>query len=151
MATDRSCSRLIGPVSKVAFQVILDTNFLAVPAQFGVDIFSEIERVLERRVEFVLLESTVREIDLKGGLGAGKTDAKVFRIAKDLIQRCTVVKVPESSTAMPVDDQLLEYAISVKGALATNDRELRTRARECRVPVLLLRGKKRVVLEGSVF
>ena len=138
-------------MSKVAFQVILDTNFLAVPAQFGVDIFSEIERVLERRVEFVLLESTVREIDLKGGLGAGKTDAKVFRIAKDLIQRCTVVKVPESSTAMPVDDQLLEYAISVKGALATNDRELRTRARECRVPVLLLRGKKRVVLEGSVF
>jgi rRNA-processing protein FCF1 len=135
----------------VTFQVILDTNFLAVPAQFGVDIFSEIERVLERRVEFVLLESTVKEIELKGGLGAGKTDAKVFRIAKDFIQRCTVVKVPEALTAMPVDDQLLEYAILVKGALATNDRELRTRSRERRVPVLLLRGKKRVVLEGSVF
>jgi len=142
---------LTGPVSKVAFQVILDTNFLAVPAQFGVDIFSEIERVLERRVEFVLLESTVKEIELKGGLGAGKTDAKVFRIAKDFIQRCIVVKVPDALTVMPVDDQLLEYAILVKGALATNDRELRTRARERRVPVLLLRGKKRVVLEGSVF
>ena len=138
-------------MSKVTFQVILDTNFLAVPAQFGVDIFSEIERVLERRVEFVLLESTVKEIELKGGLGAGKTDAKVFRIAKDFIQRCTVVKVPEALTAMLVDDQLLEYAILVKGALATNDRELRTRARERRVPVLLLRGKKRVILEGSVF
>jgi len=135
----------------VAFQVILDTNFLAVPAQFGVDIFSEIERVVERRVEFVLLESTVKEIELKGGLGAGKTEMYVFRIAKGLIQRCKVVKVPESLTAMPVDDQLLEYAISVKGALATNDRELRTRARERRVPVLLLRGKKKVALEGSVF
>ena len=142
---------MTGPVSKVTFQVILDTNFLAVPAQFGVDIFSEIERVLERRVEFVLLESTVKEIELKGGLGAGKAEAKVFRIAKDFIQRCTVIKVPESLKAMPVDDQLLEYAISVKGALATNDRELRTRARERRVPVLLLRGKKRVALEGSVF
>jgi len=151
VATDRSCSRLIGPVSKVAFQVILDTNFLAVPAQFGVDIFSETERVLERRVEFVLLESTVKEIELKGGLGAGKTDRYVFRIAKDLIQRCKVVKVPESPTVMPVDDQLLEYAILVKGALATNDRELRRKAREHRIPVLLLRGKKRVVLEGSVF
>jgi rRNA-processing protein FCF1 len=52
---------------------------------------------------------------------------------------------------MAVDDQLLEYAVSVKGALATNDRELRMRARERRVPVLLLRGKKRVALEGSVF
>jgi len=142
---------LIGPVSKVTFQVILDTNFLAVPAQFGVDIFSEIERVVERRVEFVLLESTVKEIELKGGLSAGKTEAKVFRIARELIQRCTVVKVPESLAAMPVDDQLLEYAVSVKGALATNDRELRMRARERRVPVLLLRGKKRVALEGSVF
>ncbi len=140
----------MGPVSKVAYQVILDTNFLAVPAQFGVDIFSEIERVLERRVEFVLLESTVKEIDLKGGLGAGKTDRHVFKIAKDLIQRCKVVKVPEALTAMPVDDQLIEYAISVKGALATNDRELRKKARERRIPVLLLRGKKRVDLEGSV-
>jgi len=137
-------------VSIVAFQVILDTNFLAVPAQFGVDIFSETERVLERRVEFVLLESTVKEIELKGGLSAGKTEAYVFRIAKDLIQRCKVVKVPESLTAMPVDDQLLEYAISVKGALATNDRELRMKARERGIPVLLLRGKKRVLLEGSV-
>ena len=62
-----------------------------------------------------------------------------------------MVKVPESLAAMPVDDQLLEYAVSVKGALATNDRELRMRARERRVPVLLLRGKKRVALEGSVF
>lgn len=137
-------------MSIVAFQVILDTNFLAVPAQFGVDIFSETERVLERRVEFVLLESTVKEIELKGGLSAGKTEAYVFRIAKDLIQRCKVVKVPESLTAMPVDDQLLEYAISVKGALATNDRELRMKARERGIPVLLLRGKKRVLLEGSV-
>jgi len=135
----------------VTFQVILDTNFLAVPAQFGVDIFSETERVLERRVEFVLLESTVKEIELKGGLGAGKTETHVFRIAKDLIQRCKVVKVPESLTAMPVDDQLLEYAILVKGALATNDRELRMKARERGIPVLLLRGKKRVFLEGSVF
>ena len=64
---------MIGPVSKVTFQVILDTNFLAVPAQFGVDIFSEIERVVERRVEFVLLESTVKEIELKMGLSAVKT------------------------------------------------------------------------------
>ncbi|MHA1587922.1 MAG: type II toxin-antitoxin system VapC family toxin [Candidatus Thorarchaeota archaeon] len=135
----------------MTFQVILDTNFLAVPAQFGVDIFSEIERVVERRVEFVLLESTVKEIELKGGPSAGKTEAKVFRIAKELIQRCTVVKVPESLAAMPVDDQLLEYAVSAKGALATNDRELRMRARKRRVPVLLLRGKKRVALEGSVF
>ena len=138
-------------MSKVVFQVILDTNFLAVPAQFGVDIFSETERVIERRVEFVLLESTVKEIELKGGLGAGRTEMYIFRIAKDLIQRCKVVKVPESLAAMSVDDQLLEYAISVKGALATNDRELRMKARERGIPVLLLRGKKRVVLEGSVF
>lgn len=151
MATDRSCSRLIGPVSKVAFQVILDTNFLAVPAQFGVDIFSEIERVLERRVEFVLLASTVEEIEKKGGLGAGKTERYIFKIAKDLIQRCKVIKVPESLTAMPVDDQLLEYAITIKGALATNDRELRRKARERKIPVLLLRGKKKVALEGTVF
>ncbi|MFW9794103.1 MAG: hypothetical protein ACFFEE_07375, partial [Candidatus Thorarchaeota archaeon] len=45
--------------------VLVDTNFLTIPAQFGVDVFSEAERVLERGVEFVLLDSVFNEIRSK--------------------------------------------------------------------------------------
>ncbi|MFX1484325.1 MAG: nucleotide-binding protein, partial [Promethearchaeota archaeon] len=45
--------------------VVIDTNFIAVPAQFGVDIFSEAERVLERKLEFEILSTSLDELDQK--------------------------------------------------------------------------------------
>lgn len=131
-------------------RVILDTNFLTVPAQFGVDVFSEAERVLERSVEFILLESVVDEIKAKLEK-SGKTESRMFRIALDLTERCKVVDIEQSMKDSLVDDQLLEYAVSVGGILATNDKELRERAADRGVPVLILRGKKHLELQGSIF
>jgi rRNA-processing protein FCF1 len=130
--------------------VILDTNFLTVPAQFGVDVFSEAERVLERSIDFILLDSVLDEIKEKLER-AGKTERRMFNVALDLAQRCKVVEINQSMKESPVDDQLLEYAVSVSGVLATNDRDLRERAAERGVPVLMLRGKKHLELKGSIF
>ena len=136
-------------VKTMPLPVIIDTNFLTIPAQFGVDVFSEAERVLERGVEFVLLDSVIEEIKSKLER-ASRTEARIFRVALDLAERCTIVSVEASVKGNPVDDQLLDYAKSVKGVLATNDRELRERASSHGIPVLLLRGKKHLNLEGSV-
>ena len=130
--------------------VIFDTNFLTVPAQFGVDVFSEAERVLERSVEFILLESVIDEIRVKLEK-SGKTERRMFRVAMDLTERCKIVEIDQSMKDSLVDDQLLEYAASVGGVLATNDRELRNRSAERSVPVLMLRGKKHLELKGSIF
>ena len=136
-------------VKTMPLPVIIDTNFLTVPAQFGVDVFSEAERVLERGVEFVLLDSVIEEIKSKIER-ASRTEARMFRVALDLAERCTIVSVDVSVQGNPVDDQLLDYTKSVKGVLATNDRELRERASSQGIPVLILRGKKHLELEGSV-
>jgi len=137
------------PVKIMPIPVIMDTNFLTVPAQFGVDVFSEAERVLERRLEFVLLDSVLEEIKSKLER-ASRTEARMFRIALDLVERCTIVSVDETEKENPVDDQLLDYARSVEGVLATNDRELREKAKSRGIPILLLRGKKHLELEGSI-
>ncbi len=130
--------------------VLIDTNFILVPAQFGVDIFTEAERVLERKVEFVVLASAVDEIEKKMEKATKRTEKLQFRIAKDLVARCRVVEVNPNSEQKDVDSQLLDYASSVESVLATNDRELRQRARAKGVPVLFLRGKKILMLEGTV-
>jgi len=136
-------------VNNMPLPVIMDTNFLTVPAQFGVDVFSEAERVLERSLDFILLDSVIEEIRSKIER-AKKTEARMFRIALDLVERCTIVTVDETVKAAPVDDQLIHYTKSVEGVLATNDRELRERAKSQGIPVLLLRGKKHLKLEGSI-
>jgi rRNA-processing protein FCF1 len=130
--------------------VILDTNFLTIPAQFGVDVFSETEKLLKKRVEFVILDSVMAEIKLNFER-AGRAESRLFKVALDLTERCRVVEVDPQFRECEVDDQLLEYAVAVNGVLATNDRELRNKAIERGVPVLLLRSRKHLELRGTIF
>jgi rRNA-processing protein FCF1 len=129
--------------------VVLDTNILTVPAQFSVDIFAESERVVERRIEFVVLKSVIQELERKLE-DAVRTEKFKFRIALDFVKRCTIIGLDELSSLEPVDEQILEYALSVDGIVATNDKELRKKSLERGVPVLFMRGKKRLELQGTV-
>ena len=137
-------------VSKVPLIVVIDTNFVAVPAQFNVDIFSEAERLLERKIEFVVLSTALDELERKLRSPSSKTEERHFRIAKDLTKRCTIIGPEGIPPLDTVDDQVLEYARLVKGILATNDRELRKRARKVGVPVLILRGRKQLAIDGGI-
>ena len=130
--------------------VIIDTNFLAVPVQSGVDIFEESERVLERKVEFQVLETVVEETTRRFARPRNARERRAFDVARNLLQRCTIVEVPDSLRHLPVDDQILAYAQQTRGIIATNDRDLRRRARQRRIPVLFLRGGKRIELDGFV-
>ena len=129
--------------------VVLDTNILTVPAQFSVDIFTESERVVERRIEFVVLKSVIQELEKKLE-DAVRTEKFKFRIALDFVERCTIIGLDEVTSAKPVDDQVLEYAQSVNGVVATNDKELREKSLKQGIPVLFMRGKKRLELQGTI-
>ncbi len=130
--------------------VVVDTNFMTVPAESGVDVFSEIEKLVEVRVRFVVLASVVQEIESKMSELRHKGGATKFRVAKGFLNRCEVIPPDSQLAGLPVDDQVLQCAHSVRGAVATNDRQLRTRARDLGIPVFTLRAKKRVMLEGSI-
>ena len=136
-------------MNKVVILVVVDTNFLTVPSQFSVDIFSEAETILEQRVDFVILDSVLEEINKLTETAKG-SDKRAFRVALELAENCRKVEVQDLLSEMTVDDQLIEYTAQAGGVLATNDKELRTRARAQGLPVLLLRGKKRLALEGEV-
>jgi rRNA-processing protein FCF1 len=141
--------RLVGSVSSL-IQVVLDTNFLTVPSEFGVDIFAETERLLEGRIDFVVLDSVLRELDIKASEAKGAIEARKFRVARDLANRCRLIETTDSKGEKSVDESLLEYTESVRGVLATNDRDLRQKARSLGLPVLILRAKKKLSLEGAV-
>ncbi|UCE09054.1 MAG: nucleotide-binding protein [Candidatus Thorarchaeota archaeon] len=141
--------RLVGSVSSL-IQVVLDTNFLTVPSEFGVDIFQESERLLERRIEFVVLDSVLAELDVKASKAKGAIEGRKFRVAKDLAKRCKLIDTTHFEEKKSVDERLLEYTESVGGVLATNDRDLKQKARSLGLPVLILRAKKKLSLEGAV-
>ncbi len=137
-------------MNKVVLLVVVDTNFMTIPSQFNVDIFAEAERVLERSFEFVILRSVADEIETGVRESKGGSNKLAFSIAQDLTSRCRAVETEKSISELPVDEQLLEYTMQVQGVLATNDKELRNRARERGVPVLFLRGRKQLSVEGTL-
>jgi rRNA-processing protein FCF1 len=138
-------------VRNLPVSIVIDTNFLTVPAQFGIDIFAEAERIVDQRLEFVTLTTAVTELDTKLAEATKIPEKRKFSIARELVSRCTIIEISEPLKDLSVDDQLLEFTVSIKGVLATNDKDLRSRAKKRGVPVLLMRGKKCLALDGTVF
>ena len=129
--------------------VVLDTNMLTVPAQFGLDIFEEAERELERNVDFVVIEPVLWELEKKLEQLSGAARQR-FKVAMDLLKRCTINKMSDAVASLPVDQQILVFTKSINGVIATNDKGLIDQAIAEGIPVLFLRGKKRLRLRGTI-
>ena len=117
--------------------VILDTNGLMVPAEFGVDIFSELAAL--DFDEWIVPSGVVRELESIASRGRGKGKGAA-RVALSLLDRCRIV-VTEGN----VDDSILKLAIESKAAVFTNDSELRKRLRDRGVKVVYLRQRSYLV------
>lgn len=114
-------------------KIILDTNALMVPAEFGVDIFSELARL--GFDEWVAPSGVARELEGIASRGRGRA-RDAARVALALMDRCRTVE-----TAGNVDDSIVELAVKMKVAVFTNDAELKGRLREGGVKVVYLRQR----------
>jgi rRNA-processing protein FCF1 len=125
-------------------RVLLDTNALLMPAQFGIDLYDEL-MALFGDFEPVTLEEVVGELS---GLARGRgRDAAAARVGLAMARRSTVV--PSGSTAEHVDDQLIEYARREGCIVVTNDRELRNALlREGIDVVSMRRGRTLELMRG---
>ena len=129
-------------------RVILDANFLFVPVQFNLDIFEELANLLNRRFEPILLSSTQKELQGLAESNSTKTHKQALTALR-LAEKCHFVPV-EKSMNETYDDVIVRVAAEWKSPVATNDRELRKRLRHCGVPVIFMRQKHRLAIQGAV-
>lgn len=131
-------------------KILLDTNFLLIPAQFGVDIFQELDRLISQKHELLIFDGITKEL---GELA--KTSIKrqkEVQVALELAKRCNIFEINSSSTASfnNVDDIILHYATTNNWIVATNDRELRKKLRSQHIPVIYLRKKAVLAIDGEI-
>lgn len=124
-------------------KVLLDTNAFTLPVQFGIDLFSELERLLGA-YEPVVLEGSLRELD-RLGVGVGK-DARAARVGRVLAERCTLIRDPKITGS--VDEQIVMYAEKTGDIVVTNDIALKTILREKGIRVIGMRKKKTLEISG---
>jgi len=132
----------------VTLKIILDSNFLFVPLQFKIDIFEGITSLLNQRFEPILLSTTHQELQTMAKKGPPKL-RKQAAMALKLAEKCRVIDV-EKSKEETNDDVIFRVACQWKCPVATNDRALKQRLRDISIPVIYLRQKSRLELEGSV-
>ncbi len=136
-------------MEKKEWLVIPDTNFLLVPGQFGVDVFSELRRILDVRFKIAVPNVVLQELEVIERKSRGK-DLMAIRMAKKLAERFERVDIGEFGKR-PIDDQIFEFAVKNKRVIiCTNDKGLKRRLREKGVPVVYLRSKKILELEGML-
>ena len=125
-------------------QVILDTNFLMLPGIFGLDIFSELDRVLEQRYKLVVPSPVAEELKKIAAAGSPK-DRSAARLALGMLPRAETVE-----SSLPADDAIMELTQRGECAVGTNDAELRRRLKDSEIPVIYLRQKSHLAINGRV-
>ena len=128
-------------------EVIVDSNALFAPLQFKIDMFGELERLLNRRFELILLSPVRGELETLAAEGSPKT-RRMVNFALKLAEKCRYVEV--NSSKKVVDDVIVETAAKWRTPVFTNDSQLRKRLRDISVPVIYLRQKSRLEIDGMI-
>lgn len=116
--------------------VIIDTNGLMIPVQFGVDIFEELGRLGYDR--FIVPLAVIRELEILVKKLSGK-ERMAAKVALSLAQRCETADVIGYA-----DDVVIELAAEHDAAVLTNDAGLKKRLQARHISVICLRQKNRL-------
>jgi len=122
-------------------QLILDTNFLLVPFQFKVDVFTELDHIMEGPYQLVSSTQVLRELR-KIAKNTGRSGSAARFALKLLEANKDRIKIVESD--QPVDDWVVEYSKENKAFAATNDIKLKKRLRKFGIKVIGLRTKMKL-------
>lgn len=124
-------------------KIILDTNFLTIPYQFGLDIFEEIKKIISDNFELVTLDGVINELE---NLAKNKgKDSRAAKIGLELIEK-NQVKIIKTELEN-VDDSIVEIS-DEDTIVATNDKELKQRLKDKGVKVIYLRSKNSLELSN---
>jgi len=134
--------------AKEPLKIILDSNALFIPLQFKIDIFEELRTLLNVNLEFILLSPILDELKLLAEKRSPKM-RKNASYALKLVEKCKLVNVDKGFLGSP-DDAIIEAARKGNCAVFTNDRELRKRLRNINVPVIYVRQKSRLEIDGRI-
>ncbi len=124
---------------ETSYRVVLDTNFIMVPFQFGVDIGPELDRILGFKYELCTTDSVMRELML---LSREKgRDGWAAKAALELAKNLVIIPVEGSA-----DDALLALA-SKDTIICTNDKVLKEKIKRKGAPLIYLRQRKYLQLD----
>ena len=137
--------------------VIVDTNALLIPEEFGVDIFAELERL--GYTEIIVPREVLNELEaLRGRASLKGQERRAATVGYALLQDyvhgtkskrerrgCTIVlETKEAEGENDTDTVIIRLAARRGAAVLTNDEVLRRRLTDAGIVTVYLRGRTRL-------
>ncbi|MCX6671686.1 MAG: hypothetical protein NTX92_07185 [Euryarchaeota archaeon] len=126
---------------KIHKTVILDSSAILSFFEFFIDWEKELSRLLDGYCIVVPTE-VIKELEVLSKQTASERKRKAAASLK-LAERYQTIE----TIAGNADDAIIEAAKKTHGVVVTNDTELRKRLKRESIPVIFLRGKKKLSLE----
>ena len=139
-------------------KVIVDTNALLIPGEFGVDIFEELERLGYEHI--IVPEAVLSELDrLRRRPNLKGKEKRAAKIGYSLVLKyvheehdgCMVTINKEEGAEgeswgqeRDVDELIVKMALKLKAAVLTSDEPLRRKLSKAGIATVYLRGKSRL-------
>ncbi len=126
-----------------ASAVLIDTNGFMIPVQFGVDIFSELQRL--GFADYLTIQAVVSELEKLSKTVSGN-DRIAARVALQLSQKCSLLDTPDTGKGVRryADDVIIESALRHSVSVLTNDAGLRQKLMKRGIQVVSMRQMKRL-------
>ena len=134
--------------SKEILKVILDANAFFVPLELKIDVFEETKRLLNRNIDFILLSPVKQELELLATKNSPKTRREALYALK-LAEKCKYVVI-DNPEKLSTDDVIAKVSRAWNFPVFTNDRQLRKRLKDISVPVIYVRQKSRLDIDGLI-
>ena len=134
-------------------KILLDTNFLLIPAAFNVDIFSEFNRLFPINDIFILDKSISElekiELNQKGKYKQqakmGLQMVKKYKISTIKTEKHTNT-YKSTSKILSVDELIVDFAIKNDYMVATQDKEIKAKLKKHNKESITLRQKKYLII-----
>lgn len=126
----------------------MDSSFLFIPCQFNVDIFEELAKIINRQFEPIILSPTYKELQRITESQSTKLRRQAT-FALGVTQKCRQIDA-ERHEGESHDDIIVRVSTELNYCVATNDRALRKRLRRKNVPVIYLRQKSHLAVDGAI-
>jgi hypothetical protein len=136
------------PLKKKTIKVILDSNALFVPLQFKIDIFEELQTLLNRNFEPLIVLPVKHELERLAKEGSPKM-RKNASFALGLAEKCKLVDVNNEFVSSS-DEAIIQVAKKWNCPVFTNDKLLKKKLRDINVPVIYVRQKSHLEIDGRI-
>lgn len=122
-------------------KLILDTNFLLVPYQFHIDVFKEMQQLVEGGYDIIVPTGVRKELEVIASR-AGRHALGARLALKILDTNARFITYVESEGH--VDKWILNYAKEHRAIVCTNDKLLRVRSKQADLRTITMKSRAKI-------